>query len=151
MKRDNNFRQHAALGVVAAAPVVAVTAWTLATGWGSRSLLADAGGQLTSVGPVQVSVVATVTAAAGMFVLAGLVRRLRRGLLVWGVTACITLVISFAGALGGVTLHDRAALMALHAVTGIVVIAGGVLATRPDGRTSAAQPHPRVEAGTRGR
>ena len=118
---------------------------------GGQPLLADAGGQVTSVGPIQVASVSTVAATLGVLSLAWLVRRLGRGRLIWSVAASGILVISFAGALSGVAPHDRVRLMALHMVTGTVVIVGGMLAARSVGAPASAPGRLRIEAGTRGR
>ncbi|MDN5768191.1 MAG: DUF6069 family protein [Humibacillus sp.] len=151
MRQHNGFRTATGIGVVVATPVLAATTWLIVTGAGSQGLLADAGDQLASIGLVQVAIVSTVTAILGMLSLAWLVRRLRRGQLMWGVAACCILLISFAGALAGVASHDRVGLMALHVVTGATVIAGGVLATRSVGPTTGAGERHRLEADAYGR
>lgn len=151
MQQNNGFRAAVGLGVVVATVAVGVATWIIVTRVGSQRLQADAGGQLTSIGLVQVAIVTTVTATLGMLSLAWLSRRLRRGRLMWGATACGILLISFAGALSGVAPHDRVGLMALHVVTGAMVIAGGVLATRPVSPTVGDQERPRLGAGSHGR
>ncbi|MEO6997505.1 MAG: DUF6069 family protein [Terracoccus sp.] len=151
MQQRNGFRALTGIGLVVATPVVALGTWVVVTGAGGRQLQADAGGQATSVSPVQVAIVSTVAAIVGMLLLVGLVRRLRRGRLVWGVTACGILVVSFAGALSGVAPVDRVGLMALHVVTGITVVLGGLLATRTVRTQTSYQERPRLEAGMRER
>lgn len=148
MMQHNGFRMATGSVVVVATPLLAVTTWIIVTRAGGQGLRADAGDQLTSIGPAQVAIVSTVTAILGMLSLAWLVRRFRRGRLMWVVAACGILLISFAGALSGVASHDRVGLMALHLVTGITVIAGGLLATRPVGPTTGSQERHRLGVDT---
>lgn len=151
MQQRNDFRTTTGISFVLATPVFALATWVIFTRVGGQPLLADAGGPATSVGPVQVAVVSTVAATLGMLLLAWSVRRLRRGRLIWVVTACGILVVSLVGALSGLAAHDRMGLLALHVVTGTTVILGGLLATRTVSSQSTAQGRTPLETGIGGR
>ncbi len=151
MEQRNGFRAMTGIGLIVATPVVAVATLAVVAGAGGQPLLADAGGQVTNVGPVQVAIVSTVAAIVGLICLAWFVRWLDRGRLIWGVAASGILVISFAGALAGVAPHDRFGLVALHVVTGTMVMVGGMVATRSVGPQASAPDRTRLEAGTRER
>jgi hypothetical protein len=111
------------VAVTVAAAATAVLAWVGAVHLMDVDLVVQKGDDHDTV-----SVVDAIVAAVAAGVLGGISRRLlarlRQGRAVWAVGAAVVLLLSLLGPAAAVTAEATLTLMALHAVVGVVVIAG---------------------------
>lgn len=84
-----------------------------------------------TVGPVAVAATALIAGLAGWAALALLERVTRRARVIWTVLAIVVLAVSLLGPLNGIDATTKTALLGLHTVVGVVLIAG---LPRTDGR-----------------
>jgi Family of unknown function (DUF6069) len=109
---------------VGLAALAGLTTWFLLTQTAGVNLIVHSGGSDTRVGADAVVLVAVVVGLAGWGLLAFLERVAGRVRLIWTVIAAAVLALSLLGPLGGVSSAAVLALICLHLVVGLVLIAG---------------------------
>jgi len=111
--------------IVVWAAVAALLIWLVQGPLTGVDLIVRTGGSLTTVGPIAVVAVALAVGLLGWALLALLERVTPRARRVWSVIAVAVLLLSFAGPLGSATTAPaKGALAAMHAVVGVILIAG---------------------------
>ena len=111
--------------IVVWAGVAAVLIWLVQGPLTGVDLVVRDGAGTTTVGPAAVVAVSLIAGAAGWALLALLERVTTRARTVWCAIAIAVLLVSFAGPLGAATTAQaKGALAAMHAVVGVILIAG---------------------------
>lgn len=112
-------------GVVAAATAGALVTWLMVTMADTSSVHVRMQGSTSAVGTVQVIVTAALASLAAWGLLALLERFTAAGRRIWTIIASVVLVLSLiAPASYGVGAASKASLLALHVVTGLILLAG---------------------------
>jgi hypothetical protein len=118
--------------IVVWAGIAALLIWLVQGPLTGVDLVVRNGNGTTSVGLVAVVAVAVGAGLVGWALLALLERFTTRARRVWTVVAVAVLLLSFAGPLGSATtLQAKGALAAMHAVVGVILIAGLYRTSRP--------------------
>jgi hypothetical protein len=112
-------------GVVAAATAGALVTWLMATMADTSAVHVRMQGTTSAVGTVQVIFTAALVSLAGWGLFALLEHFTAAGRRIWTIIASVVLVLSFiAPASYGVGAASKASLIALHVVTGLILLAG---------------------------